>query len=97
MTQAALKYSSDFVFTSETSILATALDVSDTMLVGPTKFLARFGTLLGPYTQKHSPSGQSIEIDHKTKIAITHPEPVGVCGQMSVTALGHQGVYPSLK
>jgi len=26
--------------------------------------------------------GQSIEIDHKTKIAITHPEPVGVCGQI---------------
>ncbi|KAI9507718.1 NAD-aldehyde dehydrogenase [Russula earlei] len=26
--------------------------------------------------------GQSIEIDHKNKIAVTHPEPVGVCGQI---------------
>ncbi|KAI0254358.1 NAD-aldehyde dehydrogenase [Lactifluus subvellereus] len=26
--------------------------------------------------------GQSIEIDHKTKIAITHPEPIGVCAQI---------------
>lgn len=69
-------------------MLATALRAFDTMLVGPTKFLARFGILLGPYMQKRSPSDQSIEIDHKTKIAITHPEPIGVCGQMSVTISG---------
>jgi hypothetical protein len=37
--------------------------------------------------REHSPSDQSIEIDHKTKIAITHPEPVGVCGQMFVRAM----------
>jgi len=55
-TQSALEYGSDFVFTSETSILATALDVFDTMLVGPTKFLARFRIVLSPYMQKHSPS-----------------------------------------
>ncbi|KAF8268259.1 NAD-aldehyde dehydrogenase [Lactarius quietus] len=27
-------------------------------------------------------TGQSIEIDHKTKYAVTHPEPIGVCGQI---------------
>ncbi|KAA1466204.1 NAD-aldehyde dehydrogenase [Dentipellis sp. KUC8613] len=26
--------------------------------------------------------GQSIEVDRKTKVAITHPEPIGVCGQI---------------
>jgi len=96
-TQSALEYGSDFVFPSETSTLATALDVFDTMLVGPTKFLAKFRITLSPYVQKHSPSNQSIEIGHKTKIAITHPEPIGVCGQMFVTAPGHHGVHSSLK
>ncbi|KAI0049622.1 NAD-aldehyde dehydrogenase [Auriscalpium vulgare] len=27
-------------------------------------------------------TGESIEIDRKTKVAITHPEPIGVCGQI---------------
>lgn len=27
---------------------------------------------------------QTIEVDRKTKVAITQPEPIGVCGQMSV-------------
>ncbi|TFY83823.1 hypothetical protein EWM64_g184 [Hericium alpestre] len=26
--------------------------------------------------------GQTIEVDRKTKVAITHPEPIGVCGQI---------------
>ena len=57
LTQSPLKDGSDFVFTAETSILATALVVFDTMLVGQTKFLARFRILSNSHMQKHSLSG----------------------------------------
>ena len=57
LTQSALKDGSDFGFISETSILVTALDVFDTMLVGPTKFLARFRISSSSHMQRHSPSG----------------------------------------
>ena len=63
------------------------------MLAGPTKSLARFRILVGHYLRRCSFSHQSIEIDHKTKIAITHPEPVGVCGQMSVIAMREVDCY----
>ncbi len=53
------------------------------MLAGPTKFWARFFVPVIQYRATALIFGpQSIEIDRKTKYAVTHPEPIGVCGQM---------------
>lgn len=34
-----------------------------------------------------TPTLQSIEVDNKTKVAFTRHDPIGVCGQMWVSAL----------